>query len=189
MGATSSLPRGKSLPPAEFVEYLEEWVGRYPILTIEDGLAEGDWDGWKLLTGELGKRVQLVGDDLFVTNTAILKEGIAKGVANSILIELNQIGTLPETLAAITMADAAGSRGDIASIGETEDTDRRSCSFAPRRRRSRPARCAGPIRSRSTTACCHRHDVGSKAVYAGRSAFSFEHDSRASTRMDAGFIA
>src|SRR5213083_32619 len=113
----------KRLSSAEFVDYLAGWLDRYPILVVEDGMAEDDWDGWKLLTDKLGKRVQLVGDDLFVTNTAILKEGIARGVANSILIKLNQIGTITETLAAIAMADAAGYTSVISHrSGETEDT-------------------------------------------------------------------
>src|SRR3569623_97952 len=89
------------------VEYCANWAKNYPIVSIEDGMAEDDWAGWKLLTERLGKRVQLVGDDLFVTNTAILKEGIDKGIANSILVKVNQIGTLSESLAAITMAKQA----------------------------------------------------------------------------------
>ena len=114
---------GRRLPSAEFVDYLAGWVDRYPILTLEDGMAEDDWADWKLLTDKLGRQVQLVGDDLFVTNTAILEEGIAKGVANSILIKLNQIGTLTETLAAIDMADPAGYTAVISHrSGETEDT-------------------------------------------------------------------
>jgi enolase len=113
---------GRSLSSEEMVDYLEDWVNRYPILTIEDGMAEDDWEGWKILTDRLGKRVQLVGDDLFVTNPAILREGIDKGVANAILIKLNQIGTVTETLEAIRMAKAAG-YGVVIShrSGETED--------------------------------------------------------------------
>src|SRR5699024_10910348 len=99
---------GRKLTREAFIDVLASWVEQYPILSIEDGMAEGDWEGWTLLTQRLGQRVQLVGDDLFVTNTAILKEGIAKGVANSILIKLNQIGTLTETLAATNMAKEAG---------------------------------------------------------------------------------
>ncbi len=113
---------GKQFSSAEFVDYLAGWVERYPIISIEDGLAEGDWDGWALLTKRLGKRVQLVGDDLFVTNTAILKEGIERGIANSILIKLNQIGTLSETLDAIAMAQQAGYSAVVSHrSGETED--------------------------------------------------------------------
>jgi enolase len=108
---------------AGFCEYLEGLVARYPIVSIEDGMAEGDWAGWKLHTERLGKRVQLVGDDLFVTNTKILAEGIAQGVANSILIKVNQIGTLTETLEAIRMADKAGYSAVVSHrSGETEDS-------------------------------------------------------------------
>jgi enolase len=102
---------------------LATWCDKYPIVSIEDGMAEDDWDGWKYLTEQLGKRVQLVGDDLFVTNTKILREGIAKGVANSILIKINQIGTLSETFAAITMANRAGYTAIVSHrSGETEDS-------------------------------------------------------------------
>ncbi|QBQ54900.1 phosphopyruvate hydratase [Nitrosococcus wardiae] len=114
---------GKRLNRDEFIGVLASWVEQYPILSIEDGMAEGDWEGWALLTQCLGQQVQLVGDDLFVTNTAILKEGIDKGVANSILIKVNQIGTLTETLAAIRMAKDAGYTAVISHrSGETEDT-------------------------------------------------------------------
>jgi enolase len=107
---------------AEFVDYLAAWVDQYPIITIEDGLDEGDWDGWKLLTEKLGNKVQLVGDDLFVTNTSIFKGGIDRHIANSILIKPNQIGTLTETLEAISMADAAGYTAVVSHrSGETED--------------------------------------------------------------------
>jgi len=107
---------------AGFSDYLAELAFRYPIITIEDGMAEGDWDGWKILTDKLGARVQLVGDDLFVTNTKILAEGIEKKVANSILIKPNQIGTLTETLAAIDMATKAGYSAVVSHrSGETED--------------------------------------------------------------------
>jgi len=108
---------------AAFIDLLAKWVDNYPILTIEDGCAENDWDGWAQLTERLGKRVQLVGDDLFVTNTEIFKQGIERGIANSILIKVNQIGTLTETLAAIDMAKAAGYTAVISHrSGETEDT-------------------------------------------------------------------
>ncbi len=107
---------------AEFVDYLADWVDRYPIITIEDGLDESDWDGWKLLTEKLGAQVQLVGDDLFVTNTGIFREGIDKGIGNSILIKPNQIGTLTETLDAIHMAGEAGYTAVVSHrSGETED--------------------------------------------------------------------
>ena len=114
---------GRSLTSAEFVDYLADWCDRYPIISIEDGLDEGDWDGWALLTEKLGGRVQLVGDDLFVTNTSILKEGIDKSIANSILIKVNQIGTLTETMDAINMAHDAGYTAVVSHrSGETEDT-------------------------------------------------------------------
>ena len=113
---------GKSFDSAQFVDYLVDWVNQYPIITIEDGVAEDDWDGWKLLTEKIGNRVQLVGDDLFVTNTEILQKGIDLGVANSILIKVNQIGTLSETMAAIKMAHAANYTAVVSHrSGETED--------------------------------------------------------------------
>ncbi len=114
---------GKILSAAEWTDVLATWVGKYPIVSIEDGMHEGDWDGWAHLTQALGKKVQLVGDDLFVTNTKILKEGIDKGIANSILIKINQIGTLSETFAAIEMAKRAGYTAVISHrSGETEDS-------------------------------------------------------------------
>ncbi|HOV87844.1 MAG TPA: phosphopyruvate hydratase [Syntrophobacteraceae bacterium] len=107
----------------ELVDYYEQWVSRYPIVSLEDGMAEGDWDGWKELTQRLGKRIQLVGDDIFVTNTSILARGISEGVANSVLIKLNQIGTVTETMQAIHMAYRAGYTAVISHrSGETEDT-------------------------------------------------------------------
>jgi enolase len=114
---------GWVLGAGEWAEKLTDWAGKYPIVSIEDGMHEGDWDGWKLLTDKLGKKVQLVGDDLFVTNTKILKEGIDKGIANSILIKINQIGTLTETFAAIEMAKQAGYTAVVSHrSGETEDS-------------------------------------------------------------------
>ncbi len=113
----------KQLDSQEFLDYLIPWFDKYPIITMEDGMAEDDWDGWKILTDELGDDVQLVGDDLFVTNTSILEEGIEKDIANSILIKVNQIGSLTETLAAINMAKKAGYTAVISHrSGETEDT-------------------------------------------------------------------
>jgi enolase len=118
-----SASEGEKLSPEQWISTLESWVGKYPIISIEDGMAEGDWDGWKLLTERLGKRVQLVGDDLFVTNTKILREGIEKNIANSILIKINQIGTLTETFAAIEMAKRANYTAVISHrSGETEDS-------------------------------------------------------------------
>ena len=114
---------GKAMSAEEWAGVLEGWVNKYPIISIEDGMAEGDWEGWKMLTERLGDRVQLVGDDLFVTNPKILKEGIEKGVANSILIKVNQIGTLTETFEAIEMAKRAGYTAVVSHrSGETEDS-------------------------------------------------------------------
>ena len=114
---------GLSLTSKEMADYLANLVDKFPIVTIEDGLDESDWDGWKYLTEILGKKIQLVGDDLFVTNTKILKEGIEKGIGNSILIKINQIGTLTETFAAIEMAKRAGYTAVISHrSGETEDS-------------------------------------------------------------------
>ena len=113
----------QNLSSDELIEVMAGWVKKYPIITIEDGCAENDWDGWKKQTQRLGKQIQLVGDDLFVTNTKILKQGIDQGIANSILIKVNQIGTLTETLAAIAMAKQAGYTAVISHrSGETEDT-------------------------------------------------------------------
>jgi enolase len=114
---------GRSFTSAEFVDFLAAWVDKYPIITIEDGCAEDDWEGWKLLTDRLGKKVQLVGDDLFVTNTNRLSEGIEKGIGNSILVKVNQIGTLTETFDAIEMAKRAGYTAVISHrSGESEDS-------------------------------------------------------------------
>ena len=111
------------LSSGQFADYLAALADKYPIISIEDGMAENDWDGWKILTERLGRKIQIVGDDLFVTNTKILREGIAEGVANSILIKVNQIGTLTETFAAIEMAKRAGYTAVISHrSGETEDT-------------------------------------------------------------------
>ena len=113
---------GLQLTSAEFVDYLSTWVDKYPIISIEDGMAENDWEGWELMTRRMGKSIQIVGDDVFVTNPKILREGIARGVANSILIKLNQIGTLSETFDAIETAKRAGYTSVISHrSGETED--------------------------------------------------------------------
>lgn len=113
----------KSLTSEEFTDYLSDWVDNYPIISIEDGMDENDWDGWKLLTEKMGDKIQLVGDDLFVTNSSILRQGIDKGIANSILIKVNQIGTLTETFDAMKIADSAGYTSVMSHrSGETEDT-------------------------------------------------------------------
>jgi enolase len=122
-GAYRLASENLTLTAKEFADVLATWCDKYPIINIEDGMAEDDWDGWKYLTERLGKRVQLVGDDIFVTNTKILQEGIAKGIANSILIKINQIGTLSETFAAITMANRASYTAVVSHrSGETEDS-------------------------------------------------------------------
>lgn len=124
---------GRTMTPPEFVDYLEEWVNRYPIVSIEDGMAEHDWDGWSALTERVGSKVQLTGDDLFVTNASILQRGIDREVANSILIKVNQIGTLTETLNAIRLAHESGYRATISHrSGETEDTFIADLSVATR---------------------------------------------------------
>lgn len=164
---------GRSLSSDEFVDYLEDWVNKYPIITIEDGQDEGDWDGWAKLSQRLGSRVQLVGDDLFVTNTAIFKEGIDKSIANSILIKVNQIGTLTETLAAIDMAKKANYTAVISHrSGETEDNTIADLAVAT---------SAGQIKtgslSRSDRLAKYNQllrieeELGDKAKYAGRAAF------------------
>ncbi|WP_141058665.1 phosphopyruvate hydratase [Stenotrophomonas rhizophila] len=122
-GKYNLVGENKRLTSDQFVDFLADWAAQYPIITIEDGLAENDWAGWKLLTDRIGSKVQLVGDDLFVTNPKIFKEGIASGTANAILIKVNQIGTLTETLEAIAMADAANYAAVVSHrSGETEDT-------------------------------------------------------------------
>ena len=121
-GTYELVGEGSSLSPEEMVDYLADLAGRYPIVSIEDGMAEDDWDGWKGLTEALGSRVQLVGDDLFVTSPARLAQGIERGVANAILVKVNQIGTLSETLEAVELAHKAGYRAVMSHrSGETED--------------------------------------------------------------------
>lgn len=162
-----------SLSGEQWIDMMSTWVDKYPIISIEDGMAEGDWDGWKMLTDRLAKKVQLVGDDLFVTNTKILQEGINKGIANSILIKINQIGTLSETFAAIEMAKRAGYTSVISHrSGETEDSTIADIAVATN---------AGQIKtgslSRSDRMAKYNQllrieeDLGDVATYAGRAAF------------------
>ncbi len=164
---------GLTLSAQEWVDMMATWCDKYPIISIEDGMAEGDWDGWKVLTDRLGKKVQIVGDDLFVTNTKILKEGIDKAIANSILIKINQIGTLTETFAAIEMAKRAGYTAVISHrSGETEDTTIADIAVATN---------AGQIKtgslSRSDRIAKYNQllrieeDLGDVAQYPGRAAF------------------
>ncbi len=146
---------GLKLTSTQFADYLANLCDKFPIVSIEDGMAEGDWDGWKTLTEKLGTRVQLVGDDLFVTNTKILKEGIEKGIGNSILIKINQIGTLTETFAAIEMAKRAGYTAVISHrSGEPKTAPLPTSPWAPTPDRSRPARCRARTAWPSTTSCC-----------------------------------
>ena len=164
---------GKSFDAPGFVDYLSELVDKYPILTIEDGMDEADWDGWKLLTERLGDKVQLVGDDLFVTNTRILQKGIEAGVANAILIKPNQIGTLTETLRAIDLATRSG-YGAVVShrSGETEDSTIADLAVATTATQiktgsmSRSDRIAKYNRLLRIEA-----ELGSRAEYPGRDAF------------------
>jgi enolase len=164
---------GLELDAAQWTDMLASWADKYPIISIEDGMAEGDWDGWKHLTDRMGQKVQLVGDDLFVTNTKILQEGIDKGVANSILIKINQIGTLSETFAAIEMAKRAGYTSVISHrSGETEDTTIADIAVGTN---------AGQIKtgslSRSDRLAKYNQllrieeDLGTIATYPGRAAF------------------
>jgi enolase len=165
---------GKELSAREMVDFYEDLVKKYPILSLEDGLAEDDWEGWKLLTERLGGRIQIVGDDLFVTNTARLGRGIREGVANSILIKLNQIGTLTETLDAISMAQRAGYTAVVSHrSGETEDASIADVVVATN---------AGQIKTGSASRTDRlakynqllriEENLGSQATYAGRKAFS-----------------
>lgn len=164
----------RALSAQELVDVFATWADRYPIITIEDGMAEDDWDGWHLLTERLGSRVQLVGDDVFVTNTKLLEKGINKGIANSILIKVNQVGTITETLAAIRMAKAAGYTAVISHrSGETEDTTIADLAVAT---------SAGQIKtgslSRSDRVAKYNRlmlieeQLGDRSVYPGRSAFT-----------------
>jgi enolase len=161
---------GKRFDSAQFVDYLSRWVNAYPIVTIEDGMAEGDWDGWELLTARLGSRVQLVGDDLFVTNTEILQRGIARSAANAILIKPNQIGTLTETLAAITMAEAAGFASVVSHrSGETEDTtiaDLSVCTAATQIKTG--SLCRSDRMAKYNRLLLIEAELGSPARFAGR---------------------
>ncbi len=162
-----------ALDSQQWTDMLASWVDKYPLLSIEDGMAENDWDGWKVLTDRLGKNTQIVGDDLFVTNTRIFKEGIEKGIANSILIKINQIGTLTETFAAIEMAKRAGYTAVVSHrSGETEDSTIADIAVGTN---------AGQIKtgslSRSDRMAKYNQllrieeDLGDIAVYPGRSAF------------------
>ncbi|WNB78139.1 phosphopyruvate hydratase [Methylomonas koyamae] len=163
----------RSFTSTEMVDFLAAWVDKYPIISIEDGLDENDWDGWKYQTEKLGNRIQLVGDDLFVTNPAILKEGIEKGIANSILIKVNQIGTLTETLEAISMASAAGYSAVVSHrSGETEDTTIADLVVATGTGQIKTGSLSRSDRVAKYNRLMKIEDeLGAKARYAGRSAF------------------
>jgi enolase len=164
---------GKQYSSAQFVDLLASWAKQYPIVTIEDGMAEGDWDGWKLLTDAIGERVQVVGDDLFVTNPAIFKEGIDKKIANAILIKVNQIGTLSETLEAIAMADAAKYAAVISHrSGETEDTTIADIAVATTATQIKTGSlCRSDRVAKYNQLLRIEEALGSAARYAGRDAF------------------
>ena len=173
-GVYTLASENRRLDAAGLLDYFIPWFDHYPIITLEDGMAEDDWQGWKLLTDKLGGRAQLVGDDLFVTNTSMLRRGIEKGVANSILIKVNQIGTLTETLAAIDMARKAGYTAVISHrSGETEDTTIADLAVAT---------AAGQIKtgalSRSDRVAKYNRlmkiedQLGARASYAGRDVFA-----------------
>jgi enolase len=164
---------GRRLDADGMIDLLEAWCDRYPILSIEDGLAEGDWDGWKRLTERLSHRVQLVGDDLFVTNTRILEEGIERGIANSILIKVNQIGTLTETREAIAMAHEAGYTAVVSHrSGETEDTTIADLVVAAATGQIKTGSLSRSDRVAKYNQLMRIEDqLGSDAVFAGRSTF------------------
>ena len=164
---------GKRLTSEQFVDFLANWCDQYPIVTIEDGMAEHDWAGWKQLTERLGQRVQLVGDDLFVTNPRIFRDGIAQGVANAILIKVNQIGTLSETLEAIAMADAANYASIVSHrSGETEDTTIADIAVATTATQIKTGSlCRSDRVAKYNQLLRIEQQLGDAAKYAGRDAF------------------
>jgi len=172
-GAYTLAGEGRTLDAKGMCELLSDWVEKYPILSIEDGMAEGDWDGWKLLTDAIGDKVQIVGDDLFVTNAKILKEGIDKGIANSILIKVNQIGTLTETLEAIGMAHEANYTAVVSHrSGETEDTTIADLVVASKAGQIKTGSLSRSDRVAKYNQLMRIEDqLGGKAGYAGKGAF------------------
>ena len=164
---------GASLSAEQFADKLAGWVAKYPIITIEDGMGENDWAGWAILTDKLGKKIQIVGDDLFVTNTTILAEGIKNGIANSILIKVNQIGTLSETLAAISMARQAGYTAVISHrSGETEDAFIADLAVATGTGQIKTGSLSRSDRVAKYNPLLRiEEELGSAAVYPGRNAF------------------
>jgi enolase len=167
---------GLVLNATEFTDYLAAWVDKFPIVSIEDGMSESDWEGWKILTRKLGKKVQLVGDDLFVTNTSILAEGISQNVANSILVKINQIGTLTETFAAIEMAKCAGYTAVVSHrSGETEDTFIADLAVATNALQIKTGSLSRSDRLAKYNQLLRiEEDLGESARYAGRDAFHYD---------------
>jgi len=172
-GKYALVGEGKRLSSEQFVEFLADWSRRYPIISIEDGMAENDWDGWKLLSDALNSKVQLVGDDLFVTNPKIFRQGIERGIANAILIKVNQIGTLSETLEAIAMADAAGYAAVVSHrSGETEDTTIADIAVATTATQIKTGSlCRSDRVAKYNQLLRIEEALGSRARYAGRAAF------------------
>jgi enolase len=169
---------GKSFSSAEFADWLADWVNRYPIVSIEDGMSESDWEGWANLTKRLGSQIQLVGDDLFVTNPSIFKRGIEQGIANSILIKVNQIGTLTETLEAIRMAEAAGYTAVVSHrSGETEDTTIADLSVATTATQIKTGSLSRSDRiAKYNRLLVIEEELGNAAQYGGRAAFKVFRD-------------
>ena len=172
-GKYNLVGEGKRLSPEQFVDFLAGWSAQYPIITIEDGMAEDDWEGWKALTQRLAGKVQLVGDDLFVTNPKIFREGIDQGVANAILIKVNQIGTLTETLEAIAMADAANYAAVVSHrSGETEDTTIADIAVATTATQIKTGSlCRSDRVAKYNQLLRIEEALGDQARYAGRDAF------------------
>jgi enolase len=165
---------GLALDATEFTDYLAAWVDKFPIVSIEDGMSEADWEGWRILTRKLGNKVQLVGDDLFVTNTKILAEGIRENIANSILVKINQIGTLTETFAAIEMAKRAGYTAVVSHrSGETEDTFIADLAVASNALQIKTGSLSRSDRLAKYNQLLRiEEDLGDAASYAGRDAFN-----------------
>ncbi len=164
-----------ALDATEFTDYLAAWVDKFPIVSIEDGMSEADWEGWRILTRKLGQKVQLVGDDLFVTNTKILAEGISENIANSILVKINQIGTLTETFAAIEMAKRAGYTAVVSHrSGETEDTFIADLAVASNALQIKTGSLSRSDRLAKYNQLLRiEEDLGDAASYAGRDAFNY----------------
>jgi enolase len=164
---------GLTLTAAQIIDMYASWVDKYPVITLEDGMSEHDWDGWKLLTDRLGKQIQLVGDDIFVTNTKIFREGIKRGIANSILIKVNQIGTLTETFAAIEMAKRAGYTAVISHrSGETEDSTIADLAVATNALQIKTGSlCRSDRMAKYNQLLRIEEDLGDSASYPGRGAY------------------